>query len=139
MFIIRTVFWVSLVILLVPFGQGNNANIIGATKHAVKGSDQFCNRNVDICNISQEVWASLKYKAAYGFEMIAGAAKEIRENSKSPYNPAYRARENAWRTDNVEQKSAKKVAFSSQNTLSASDLEPGWSFEGQPNTRKSSL
>lgn len=132
MFIIRTVFWVSLVILLLPIGQGNNANIIGATKHAVNGSEQFCNRNVDICNIGQEVWASLKYKASYGFEMIAGAAKEIRENSKSPYAPAYRARENDWNTGSLDKKATKKVAFNSQNTLSASDLEPGWSFEGQP-------
>jgi hypothetical protein len=130
MFIIRTLFWVSLVVLLLPIGKDNNSNIIGATKYAVEGSDKFCTRNVDICNISAEVWSSLKYKAAYGVEMVSGVAREIRENSRDPYDPAYRSRKNEWSTGNVEKNaSAKKVQFKGQNTLRSSDLEPSWSLE----------
>lgn len=130
MFIIRTLFWVSLVVLLLPIGKDSNSNIIGATKYAVEGSDQFCHRNVDICNISSEVWRSLKYKAAYGFEMVAGVAREIRENSRDPYAPTYKSRDNGWSTGSVEKSaSTKKVKLNSQNTLKSSDLEAGWSFE----------
>ncbi len=133
MFIIRTLFWVSLVILLLPIGQNNEANIIGATKYAIQDGDKFCNRNVDICNISSEVWRSFKYKAAYGLEVVSGVAKEIRQNSRDPYAPAYKASENQWRTSSLGAKTpaqpkAQKVSLTGQNTLNPTDMEPAWSF-----------
>lgn len=137
MFIIRTLFWVSLVILLLPIGQNNEANIIGATKYAIQDGNKFCNRNVDICNISSEVWRSFKYKAAYSYEVVAGVAREIRQNSKDPYAPTYKKGDDQWRTSSLGDKApatvkAQKISLKSQNTLTANDMEPAWSFGVQP-------
>ena len=122
MFLIRTFFWVSLVILLVPFGNNNSANVMGATKHAFRDMNQFCHRNVDICNISQEAWRTIKYKAEYGYNIVVAVAKDMKENSKKDYEPAYRPKSNEWRSGTGQ----KQNKFDSQNTLSAADMEPEW-------------
>ena len=62
MFLIRTFFWVTLIILLVPLGNDNSANVMGATKHAFKDMNQFCYRNVDICNKRLASWRRAKAK-----------------------------------------------------------------------------
>ncbi|CAN0524291.1 unnamed protein product, partial [Scytosiphon promiscuus] len=76
MFLIRTFFWVSLVILLLPVGEKNSSNLIGATKYAFSDMGQFCTRNVDICNISHEAWESLKYKTVYGVKVMISSVKD---------------------------------------------------------------
>ncbi len=122
MFLIRTFFWVSLVILLVPFGHNNSANVVGATKHAFRDMSQFCNRNVDICNISQEAWSTIKYKAEYGYNIVVAVAKDMKENTQKEYKPTYKTQTEGLRTGNQKQ----KASFESQNTLSAADMEPEW-------------
>ena len=119
MFLIRTFFWVTLVILLVPIGNSNSANVMGATKHAFRDMNQFCYRNVDICNISQEAWRTIKYKAEYGFNVVVAVAKDMKESSQKAYEPAFKPKSDEYRT-------GKKSESFSQNTLSAADMEPEW-------------
>ncbi len=133
MFLIRTFFWVSLVILLVPLGNNNSANVVGATKYAFRDMNQFCNRNVDICNISQEAWRTIKYKAEYGYNIVVAVAKDMKESSQKDYKPTYSPKSDAkseeWRTGSIEKQSAKTKVSSKiegQNTLNAADMEPEW-------------
>lgn len=141
MFLIRTFFWVSLVILLLPVGGKGDANLVGATKYAFRDLDKFCERNVDICNISSEAWRSLKFKAAYGFDVIASMAKEIKENSTAEYQPEYdrstdsiKGESNSWRTGSLnpeKHSSIKATKLSGQNTLTSNDMTPKWSLSSQ--------
>lgn len=140
MFLIRTFFWVSLVILLLPVGGKGDANLVGATKYAFRDLDKFCDRNVDICNISSEAWRSLKYKAAYGFDVVASVAKDIKENSSSEYQPEYGRDkasangENSWRTGSLNSQkhsSLNASELSGQNTLTSTDMTPKWSLSSQ--------
>ncbi len=133
MFLIRTFFWVSLVILLVPLGNNNSSNVVGATKYAFRDMSQFCNRNVDICNISQEAWRTIKYKAEYGYNIVVAVAKDMKESSQKEYKPAYSPKSDGksegWRTGSLEKQPVKtKVSskFEGQNTLKAADMEPEW-------------
>lgn len=129
MFLIRTFFWVTLVILLVPLGNDNSANVMGATKHAFKDMNQFCYRNVDICNISQEAWRTIKYKAEYGYNVVVAVAKDMKENSRKEYEPTFMPKSNNWRADEGQkqiQNKGRNTNTYSQNTLSAADMEPEW-------------
>lgn len=129
MFLIRTFFWVTLIILLVPLGNDNSANVMGATKHAFKDMNQFCYRNVDICNISQEAWQTIKYKAEYGYNVVVAVAKDMKENSKKEYEPAYKSKSNDWRAGQGQKQNhykGRNTNTYSQNTLNAADMEPEW-------------
>lgn len=131
MFLIRTVFWVALLILLLPIGGKNAGNMYGATKHAFNGMDQFCNRNVDICNISQEAWKSLKYKAAYSFETLSSMARQIKAQGTQSYSPVYRSKPENWQPGLNRQAADYKAGNRDygQNTLRGDDLKPKWSYE----------
>ena len=129
MFLVRTVFWVSLVIFLLPIGGKEAGNMFGATKHAINGMDDFCNRNVDICNISEEAWKSFKYKAAYSIETLSKIAKEIKVQSTQSYSPVYRAKADNW--GSLKEAAADKAKTGvdyTRNTLTSEDLEPDWSL-----------
>lgn len=128
MFFIRTVFWLSLVILLLPVSGNNTGNILGAAKHAFNGTDQFCHRNIDVCNISQEAWKSFKYKAAYSFEKLSKLAKDFKAEATQSYSPVYRAKPDDWPTASLEKVNTKQKDLSA-NTLTGEDLEPAWSFK----------
>ena len=131
MFLIRTFFWVSLVILLLPIGQSNSSNVMGATKHALSDMDQFCQRNVDICNIGTEAWKSIKYKAAYSFDLAADFAKQVKQANVANYTPVYKAVPKDWETSSINDaaEDVENPLPLKQNTLKKSDLEPAWSFK----------
>ena len=131
MFLIRTLFWVSLIILLLPIGQDNSSNVMGATKHALSDMDQFCHRNVDVCNIGSEAWKNLKYKAAYSFDLASGFAKQVKEANVANYTPVYKTAPKDWETSSIKEHTQDKATSGllSKNTLKKSDLEPAWSFK----------
>ena len=110
---------------------------MGATKHALNGMDKFCGRNVDVCNISSEAWKSLKYKAAYSFDLVANMAKEIKKSGNQPYSPVYQAPPSDWRTGslNTSKKDQQKSGIQGQNTLTSNDLKPAWSLKLSSNSQ----
>ncbi len=79
MFILRTAFWLSLVIVLLPAGgeEGNStANVVGATEaisvaqSTVGDLSQFCARNPETCVTGNQVVSSFGQKARYGAEIV---------------------------------------------------------------------
>ena len=103
--------------------------------------DQFCDRNVDICNISTETWKSLKYKAAYGFDVVATLAKDIKEAGKQDYSPVYKAQPGSWQEKKFQSTHGKQYVSSNspQNTLTGRDLEPSWSFDREAKTARPAI
>lgn len=130
MFLIRSVFWVSLIVLMLPVGGNSSSNLVGATKYAFQDMGKFCDRNVDICNIGTEAWKNLKYKAAYSFHAVVDMAKDIKKTNGSEYTPVYNTQKSTWETGSVEKTNAKAVrVVASQNTLRATDLQPQWTMK----------
>lgn len=121
MFLVRTVFWLSLVIFLLPIGDKNTSNVIGVTAEAFGNSNHFCERNRDVCRITQEAWKSLKFKAAYSFDAVATLAKDIKNNAQVGHSYTYDQSKPVWKTGNLSNKK--------NNTLTSKDLEVEWSLE----------
>ncbi len=79
MFILRTAFWLSLVIVLLPAGTEKNdstANLVSAkeaisvAQSTVGDLSQFCARNPDTCVTGNLVVSSFGQKARYGAEIV---------------------------------------------------------------------
>ncbi len=79
MFLIRTAFWLSLVILCLPVGSDDNnpsASVAGAAeamsvaRSAVGDLSKFCERNPGTCDTGNLVVSSFGQKARYGAQIV---------------------------------------------------------------------
>ncbi len=79
MFIIRTAFWLSLVVLFLPAGsgeEGGDSKIVGASealsvaRTTVGDLSKFCERNPDACDTGNLVVSSFGQKARYGAQVV---------------------------------------------------------------------
>ena len=140
MFLIRTAFWLSLVILLLPVGNQGNSNVIRVTADALSNMDKFCERNTDICSITQETWKSLKFKAAYSFDALANISKEIKDQASQTKSTVLESTQDQIKTQSLYQQNHVKNtnSYRGQNTLTKNDLEPGWSLLNKKTAAKPS-
>jgi hypothetical protein len=80
MFLLRTAFWLSVVVLLLPAdtGTGDKAprvtafEAMVAARAAVSDLSQFCVRNPDVCETGGTAFHVFADKVRYGAKMITG-------------------------------------------------------------------
>jgi hypothetical protein len=78
MFLLRTAFWLSLVIVLLPADSGEQAprvtafEALSAAQAAVSDLSQFCERNPDVCVTGGSAFEVFADKVRYGAKMISG-------------------------------------------------------------------
>lgn len=79
MFLIRTAFWLSLVVLCLPAGPnaiGDTARAVGAgealsaAQTTIGDLSRFCERNVGTCETGGVVISSFGQKARYGAQVV---------------------------------------------------------------------
>ncbi len=70
MFLIRTAFWLVVLVLLLPTDKDQQNQIYGTAQTAVSDVAGFCDRNPQTCATSQEAFAVLVQKAQYGAGML---------------------------------------------------------------------
>jgi len=80
MFLIRTAFWLSLIILLIPTGEADNQGVakpdlsayeaITAARHTVSDLAGFCDRNPDTCETGTTVAKTFGQKAQRGAQLL---------------------------------------------------------------------
>lgn len=71
MFLIRTAFWISLVVLLLPSDERRQAELYQRVSSAAEWTFTFCDRNGPTCTRGGELWQVFKQKAEFGAR-IAG-------------------------------------------------------------------
>jgi hypothetical protein len=121
-FLLKTAFWLALIIMLLPSDEQQQRQIYGTAEAAVRDVSGFCQRNPDVCDRSSDIFSVFVQKAEFGANMLFGfisdqtagtvtASGTDRVGSDQPaVAPAH------W-ADSVE---------GSQGTLTPRDLEPGW-------------
>lgn len=126
MFLIRTAFWLSIVILLLPSEQvtedtdgqqsGNRisaSEVFAAARATISDVSSICERSPDVCEAGRAAAETFGNKARYGAQLLMDYVAE--ESSSTPTAQPVRAL-------NVE--TAPETA--GQNTLNQSDLQPRW-------------
>ena len=115
MFLIRTAFWLSLLILLLPTDEQDQKVVYGNAEAAVRDLTTFCSRNPDVCDASKDAAETFSKKAQFGAKMLmdffqdATAKTELEiDEERARRRPSFFRRE-------------------AQNTLTTEDLRPTWS------------
>ena len=96
MFLFRIVFWLAVVVMLLPTEERQQAKLYETAAVTVERLATFCDRNASACAAGAEAWSAFLKKAEFGARATGPAAAEPRPT------PAAR------------------------NTLSRDDLGPTW-------------
>jgi hypothetical protein len=128
-FLLRMAFWLSVVLILLPTGNGQHAassevktsEAISAASATVQDLRGFCGRQPDACEVGSQVAVSLGYKAQAGAKMLYDFLTE----ALAPHDTGALIGHGSQRNGKslAEQPSIDKA---SQNTLTPSDLAPAW-------------
>ena len=108
MFIIRTVFWLGIVVLLLPSDKAGQQRLTHAASEAYQRAATFCDRNGPTCVKAYEAWAAFKAKAAFGVELVGDV---VFEKEKAPARAV------------LEERKPRPLV---RDTLRPADLEPTW-------------
>lgn len=135
MFLIKTAFWLCVIIMLVPIGMspaddnsragagqstGISTQAAGVARATVSDMASFCDRNPEVCQTGTKVLDKFRAKAivvaAYVFDVISGTP------SQTVPSPKTRQPIQADVNDPVK----RPPLVRSLNTLAPSDLETPW-------------
>jgi len=131
MFLIRTGFWLLILVLLLPTDQDQQNQIYGTAQAAMNDVVGFCDRNPQTCATSQDAFGVLVQKAQYGAQMVMGLVEGQTESfgnslpgpvampgdgSVMPVPSAVPLEPTTW--------------DASQDTLSTEDREAAWGGPG---------
>lgn len=75
MFLIRTVFWLIILVLLLPTNAQQQSQIYGTAQAAVKDVSGFCERNPSVCATGKDAFEVFVQKARFGAEILMGFIK----------------------------------------------------------------
>jgi hypothetical protein len=123
MFLIRMVFWLGLIVVLLPTDERQQARLYNTAVATVERITTFCDRNAQACNAGADFWAAFVKKAEFGARMavdlISSGGRKEPEAVPTPA-PA-RVEPQAPRS-----RPEPRVRPSDRGTLSPTDLTPTW-------------
>jgi hypothetical protein len=123
MFLVRTAFWLTLVLVLLPSGrsepvggpQVGTAEAVSAASATVSDLGQFCTRQPDACSVGSHALTAVGHRAMGGARMVYEFVTE--RMGRSNTDPSGTATPTAVRSVSVQ---------SSTDTLSPADLTLPW-------------
>jgi hypothetical protein len=119
MFLIRTAFWLMIIILLLPTDEGQQNKVYGTAEAAVKDVATFCDRNPDTCTTGRDAFQVLVDKAEFGARLLMGFIKEQTGGNET-------ASSNASDAPLSGMSPASWDNSTSQDTLTPEDREAAW-------------
>ena len=87
MFLFRTVFWLGLVILLLPTNKSEQQNIVGTAKVAVNDLSNFCTRNPNVCANGKAAFDVFVAKAQFGAKMVMDLVERDGDIQPASFEP----------------------------------------------------
>jgi hypothetical protein len=116
LFLIRTAFWLMIIVLLLPTDEQQRNEVYGTAQAAVHDVATFCDRNPETCARGKDAFGVLVQKAQFGarmlMDLISGSGDEAgsmpSSETRSLFEPA--------RFD----------LSASQDTLRPEDREEAW-------------
>jgi hypothetical protein len=154
MFLVRTAFWLMILVLLLPTDEQQQSQVYGTAHAAVKDVSGFCQRNPGVCEKGKDAFDVFVHKAQFGAQILMGFVKEqtgvgteatpsdaaapapapdvtpqtedaSAKQANADANLMSQAVLPAWMPATTEPASVESLQ--SQNTLRPEDLRPAWS------------
>lgn len=76
MTLIRTAFWLSLVVLLLPSDAHQQEKLYRTASDAVTHAATFCDRNRTVCTKGSDYWGAFKLKFEFGSKLLVDLVSE---------------------------------------------------------------
>jgi hypothetical protein len=70
LFLIRTAFWLMIIVLLLPTDQQQRSEVYGTAQAAVHDVATFCDRNPETCARGKDAFSLFVQKAQFGARML---------------------------------------------------------------------
>jgi hypothetical protein len=70
LFLIRTAFWLTIIVLLLPTDERQRSEVYGTAQAAVHDVATFCDRNPETCARGKDAFSVLVQKAQFGARMV---------------------------------------------------------------------
>ena len=70
LFLIRTAFWLMIIVLLLPTDDQQRSEVYGTAQAAVHDVATFCDRNPETCARGKDAFSVLVQKAQFGARML---------------------------------------------------------------------
>ncbi|HEY8273189.1 MAG TPA: DUF5330 domain-containing protein [Pseudolabrys sp.] len=124
LFLIRTAFWLMIIVLLLPTDAQQRSEVYGTAQAAVNDVATFCDRNPETCARGKDAFSVFVQKAQFGARMLmdlingrteSGEEEAPSSEARSLFEPA---------SFDV---SASQASQASQDTLAPEDREEAWS------------
>lgn len=130
MFLIRTAFWLLILVLLIPTDKDQQNKIYGTAEATVNDVASFCDRNPQTCATGHDAFEVLVQKAQYGAQMIMGFV-EAKTNGMGDGLPNPVAMPDGGSVMPVPAAvPLEPTTWGSQDTLSPEDREAPWGGSG---------
>lgn len=144
MFLIRTGFWLLVLVLLLPTDENQQNQIFGTAQTAMNDLAGFCDRNPQTCLTSQEAFEVLVQKAQYGAQLVMNLVDEqtaafdntVQQNGAAPQPVSMPNDSPITKDGSVMPVPAAPLepmtldASASKDTLGPDDLETAWEGPG---------
>jgi hypothetical protein len=76
MFLIRSAFWLAVVVMLLPTDEKQQARFASFAVNSVHHLATFCDRNVKTCEVGGDMWALFVRKFEYGTRLAMDIASD---------------------------------------------------------------
>jgi hypothetical protein len=76
MFIIRTAFWLGIVVLVMPSDPAQQKQISDAARNGIAQASTLCDRHATVCRHASVAWTGFKAKAETAGRMVFNLAME---------------------------------------------------------------
>ena len=123
LFLIRTAFWLMIIVLLLPTDAQQRAEVYGTAQAAVKDVATFCDRNPETCARGKDAFSVFVQKAQFGARMLMDLinGRNGADNQDSPSEDTRSPETSALFAP------ARFDMSASQDTLNPEDREEAWS------------
>jgi hypothetical protein len=94
MFLVRSAFWIAVIIWLIPSDPAKQAEMYRTASYAVHRAATFCDRNASMCESAVVYWGIFKEKASVGAGMLGELINERLagpQPSRAVYEPTRRS------------------------------------------------
>ncbi len=114
MFIVRTVFWLAIIILLLPANEQQQREVYGTAEAAVSDLSNFCIRKPIVCMQSKSAFDTFTQKVQFSAKMVMDFVHKFDSDEFAE----------------ADAKPSRKLSYfgtGSQSTLNDNDMGPTWS------------
>lgn len=129
LFLLRTAFWLMIIVLLLPTDERQRSEVYGTAQAAVHDLATFCDRNPETCAKGKDAFGVLVQKAQFGARMLIDLINGNKGAGEGEGGNVIQDPEQGSRTDFPFEPS-RFGPDGSQDTLNPDDREEAWGGPG---------